>query len=219
MSKSLFAVILGGLALTVGAGSAKAAVTIYDDFPGNSLNASLWTNVAGTVTVSGSNAIVGDPNAWSSMYSTQSVGDASVLQSYFFKIGNYSNNGGYQYFGLRDPNNGHYANLRVPGSNQVVLDITGTDEPGQFTGVAGDLVELRRTATNWQVYVNGSNTPVLQSSGTGSIGAGDDARIFLAQSPGSTASYDYVAIGAVPEPAGLALLGLTALPMMCRRRR
>ncbi len=213
----LFATVVLG-AFTVLGWSASGSAAVYDDFSGNSLNGSLWTNVSGTVNVSGGLATVGMAGSWSSMFSTQSMGDASAQQSYFFKIGSYANSGGWQYFGLRDPSNGHYANLRVPGADQVTLDVTGSDEPGQFTGVAGDLVELRRTATNWQVYLNGGATPVLQSAGTGLLGPGDDARFFIAQSPDSTASYDYVAIGAVPEPAGLVLLGLAAAPMIRRRR-
>lgn len=212
-AKMLFVLISVMSAASVSA----ATLSIYDDFPGTSVNGALWPTVNGSVTVSGSNVHVSDPTNWSSLYST-AIGNGAAEQSYVFKVVDFPTTSGSQYFGVRDPNTGHYAWLRKPtgnGAGWLVLDVTGSDEPGSFTAQSNDVIELVRTATNWQVYQNGNL--VLQSAGTGLLDSNDNAYFFLATSPGEDASYDYVGT-MVPEPAAMAMIGWGLGVILIRRK-
>jgi len=216
-----FATFVLGASVMLGfsGGNSNASVTIYDDFPGASLNNSLWIP-SGNVSVGGGILTLGNPTGgWVSTYSTQTYGDATALQGYVFKVASdTTNNGIYNYMGVRDKVNGDYAVITTQGGSYYQIDVNGTLEGSHFSINSGDMVELRRTTSNWEVYINGGVSPVASSVDAGTLSSGDNARLFMAVDPDHSYSYDWVGVNAIPEPAGLTLLGLTLVPMIRRRR-
>jgi hypothetical protein len=98
--------------------------------------------------------------------------------------------------------------------------VNGTDAGNAFTPVAGDVLELRRTSTNWQVYQNGDL--VSQSTGLG-FAPSETAQILMTVNPNEgTLSIGHVGTNTVPEPASCIILLSATLGMLAyawRKRR
>ena len=217
--------------VALGLGSvASADLVIYDDFPGTSLDTSLWKTDASPApqpTVSGSVVTTTSTTSWNEMYSLSSWDPTTTNFEWKYAGGSgWGVMGVVKASGTGADNDGYSIVAGHPGGLWGLASTAGG--AGQsFTGVnAGDIFDLRQEVYNsapvMNLYKNNvwvSRIPAVYTTPMEFYQNGCPTH------PGDWMSVDYVGTGIpapTPEPSALVLLGIGLISLLAyawRKRR
>jgi hypothetical protein len=117
-------------------------------------------------------------------------------------------------------NNASTNTITTPTANEFVISYAASNSPTAITAGASSIIDSNTFGFGGILNVpeNPSTTNYL-AGGTGLAGAAGSQDVTWDSEDRGSLNYSFQAVAAVPEPSSAALLGLSGLALILRRRR